>query len=152
MIVADQNDLCIGHRLPQLLGIQHTLIIPISLVELAKILPASMRILQADLALHSSQGMKFCRTSPYSKIYRGCHNPARLTSTSRTPYAPMFSSRRTLPNHPPKNLTVATSGASGALFLRHFLLAVAADNRIETVNFIASDSALRVMAEELDLK
>jgi len=57
-----------------------------------------------------------------------------------------------LPNHPPKNLTVATSGASGALFLRHFLLAVAADNRIETVNFIASDSALRVMAEELDLK
>jgi 4-hydroxy-3-polyprenylbenzoate decarboxylase len=64
----------------------------------------------------------------------------------------MFSSRRTLPNHPPKNLTVATSGASGALFLRHFLLAVAADNRIETVNFIASDSALRVMAEELDLK
>jgi flavin prenyltransferase len=64
----------------------------------------------------------------------------------------MFSSRRTLPNHPPKNLTVATSGASGALFLRHFLLTVAADNRIETVNFIASDSALRVMAEELDLK
>jgi len=64
----------------------------------------------------------------------------------------MFSSRRTLPNHPPKNLTVATSGASGALFLRHFLLAVAADNRIETVNFIASDSALRVMAEELDIK
>jgi 4-hydroxy-3-polyprenylbenzoate decarboxylase len=57
-----------------------------------------------------------------------------------------------LPNHPPKNLTVATTGASGAIFLRHFLLAVAADNRIETVNFIASDSALRVMAEELDLK
>jgi 4-hydroxy-3-polyprenylbenzoate decarboxylase len=57
-----------------------------------------------------------------------------------------------LPNHPPKNLTVATTGASGAIFLRHFLLTVAADERIETVNFIASDSALRVMAEELDLK
>ena len=57
-----------------------------------------------------------------------------------------------MPNHSPKNLTIATTGASGALFLRHFLLAVEADNRIETVNFIASDSALRVMAEELGLK
>src|ERR1700751_3618969 len=57
-----------------------------------------------------------------------------------------------LPNHPPKNLTVATTGASGAIFLRHFLLAVGRDARVETVNFIASDSALRVMAEELGLK
>jgi flavin prenyltransferase len=57
-----------------------------------------------------------------------------------------------LPNHPPRNLTVATTGASGAIFLRHFLLAVQRDERIETVNFIASDSALRVLAEELDLK
>jgi flavin prenyltransferase len=57
-----------------------------------------------------------------------------------------------LPNHPPKNLTVAATGASGAIFLRHFLQAVARDERIETVNFIASDSALRVMAEELDIK
>jgi 4-hydroxy-3-polyprenylbenzoate decarboxylase len=55
-------------------------------------------------------------------------------------------------NHPPQNLTVATTGASGAIFLRHFLLAVACDERVQTVNFIASDSALRVMAEELDLK
>jgi flavin prenyltransferase len=57
-----------------------------------------------------------------------------------------------LPNHPPKNLTVATTGASGAIFLRHFLLAVERDERVRAVNFIASDSALRVMAEELDLK
>ena len=57
-----------------------------------------------------------------------------------------------MPNHPPQNLTVATTGASGAIFLRHLLLAVARDQRVETVNFIASDSALRVMAEELDLK
>jgi len=55
-------------------------------------------------------------------------------------------------NHPPQNLTVATTGASGAIFLRHFLLAVERDHRIQTVNFIASDSALRVMAEELDIK
>jgi flavin prenyltransferase len=56
-----------------------------------------------------------------------------------------------LPN-PPKNLTIATTGASGAIFLKHFLLTVARDKRVETVNFIASDSALRVMAEELKIK
>jgi len=57
-----------------------------------------------------------------------------------------------LPSHLPQNLTIATTGASGAIFLRHFLLAVEREQRIQTVNFIASDSALRVMAEELDLK
>jgi len=57
-----------------------------------------------------------------------------------------------LPNHPPQNLIIATTGASGAIFLRHFLLAVERDERVRNVNFIASDSALRVMAEELDLK
>jgi 4-hydroxy-3-polyprenylbenzoate decarboxylase len=57
-----------------------------------------------------------------------------------------------LPNDPPQNLTVATTGASGAIFLRQLLLAVEGERRVETVNFIASDSALRVMAEELGLK
>ena len=57
-----------------------------------------------------------------------------------------------MPNHPPQNLTVATTGASGAIFLRHFLLAVERDERVQNVNFIASDSALRVLAEELHLK
>jgi flavin prenyltransferase len=57
-----------------------------------------------------------------------------------------------LPNHPPENLTVATTGASGAIFLRHFLLAVERDESVQTVNLIASDSSLRVLAEELDLK
>jgi len=57
-----------------------------------------------------------------------------------------------LPNHPPQNLTIATTGASGSLFLKHFLLAVERDQRVQTVNFIASDSALRVMAEELGLR
>jgi len=74
----------------------------------------------------------------------------RLTSTSVRPYAPEFEGF--LPNQPAKNLTVATTGASGAIFLRHFLLAVTGDKRIETVNFITSDSALRVMAEELGIK
>ena len=57
-----------------------------------------------------------------------------------------------MPSVPAKNLTVATTGASGAIFLRHLLRSVAEDERVETVNFIASDSALRVMAEELELK
>ncbi len=57
-----------------------------------------------------------------------------------------------LPSHPPQNLTVATTGASGSLFLKQLLLAVERDQRVQTVNFIASDSALRVMAEELGLR
>ena len=38
------------------------------------------------------------------------------------------------------------------MFLRQLLLTVERDARIRTVNFIASDSALRVMAEELSIK
>ncbi len=49
------------------------------------------------------------------------------------------------------NLTIATTGASGSLFLRELLRVVEQDARIGTVNFIASDSSLRVMAEELEL-
>jgi 4-hydroxy-3-polyprenylbenzoate decarboxylase len=52
----------------------------------------------------------------------------------------------------PQNLTIATTGASGALFARHLLLTVEHDSRVQTVNFIASDSALRVIAEELGLR
>jgi 4-hydroxy-3-polyprenylbenzoate decarboxylase len=57
-----------------------------------------------------------------------------------------------LPNLPPQNLTIATTGASGSVFLRQLLLAVERDKRVQTVNFIASDSALRVMAEELGIQ
>lgn len=57
-----------------------------------------------------------------------------------------------MPKHPAQNLTVATTGASGALFLKHLLVAVERDRRVRTVNFIASDSALRVLAEELGLR
>ncbi len=57
-----------------------------------------------------------------------------------------------MPNYPPQNITVATTGASGSIFLKHFLLAVERDKRIQAANFIASDSALRVMAEELGLR
>ncbi len=53
---------------------------------------------------------------------------------------------------PPENLTVATTGASGSIFLKYLLLTVEHDDRVKTVNFIASDSALRVMAEELGIE
>ena len=52
----------------------------------------------------------------------------------------------------PQNLTVATTGASGSLFLRQLLLALERDPRVKTVNFIASDNALRVLAEELSIR
>ena len=57
-----------------------------------------------------------------------------------------------MPANEPHNLTVATTGASGSIFLKHLLLAVERDARVKTVNFIASDSALRVLAEELSLR
>jgi len=52
----------------------------------------------------------------------------------------------------PENLTVATTGASGSIFLKHFLLTLERDPRVKTVNFIASDSGLRVLAEELGVE
>jgi flavin prenyltransferase len=75
-------------------------------------------------------------------------------------YAPILNTLRQLsqlrgyrlPERTPQNLTIATTGASGSLFLRQLLLAVDRDRRVKTVNFIASDSALRVMAEELGLR
>ena len=52
----------------------------------------------------------------------------------------------------PQNLTVATTGASGSVFLQQFLLAVECDSRVKVVNLIASDGGLRVLAEELALR
>ncbi len=49
-------------------------------------------------------------------------------------------------------LTLATTGASGAIFAREMLKLLDLDQRVATVNFVPSDSALRVMAEELGLK
>lgn len=64
----------------------------------------------------------------------------------------LFPRRNQVQTRSPVNLTVATTGASGSLFLQHFLRAADRDKRIQNVNFIASDSALRVMAEELNLR
>ena len=49
------------------------------------------------------------------------------------------------------NLTVAITGASGAVFGRELLAALDVDERVRHVNFIPSESSLRVLAEELHL-
>src|SRR5215469_555758 len=51
----------------------------------------------------------------------------------------------------PRILTVAVTGASGAIFVKHLLEALDQDERVGTVNLIFSDSGLRVMAEELGI-
>jgi flavin prenyltransferase len=47
------------------------------------------------------------------------------------------------------HLTVAITGASGAIFGRELLRALEADSRVARVHFIASENSLRVLAEEL---
>lgn len=49
------------------------------------------------------------------------------------------------------NLTVAITGASGAILTREALRALEADERVSRVYFVASENSLRVMAEELGL-
>jgi 4-hydroxy-3-polyprenylbenzoate decarboxylase len=49
----------------------------------------------------------------------------------------------------PVELTVAITGASGAVFGRELLRALEADARVKRVHFVASENSLRVIAEEL---
>jgi 4-hydroxy-3-polyprenylbenzoate decarboxylase len=49
------------------------------------------------------------------------------------------------------NLTVAITGASGAIFGRELLRALEADERVARVHFVASENSLRVLAEELGI-
>jgi len=60
--------------------------------------------------------------------------------------------RATQPTSPhPSRLTLAVTGASGALFAVEMLRALAADSRVVKVDFIPSEASLRVFAEELHL-
>ena len=52
---------------------------------------------------------------------------------------------------PSSNLTLAITGASGSIYAREMLRALAADERITKVNLIVSENSLRVLAEELQL-
>ena len=47
------------------------------------------------------------------------------------------------------NLTVAITGASGAVLCQELLCALEADDRVQRVHFVASENSLRVIAEEL---
>ncbi len=47
------------------------------------------------------------------------------------------------------HLTVAVTGASGAIFGRELLRVLEADERVARVHFVASENSLRVIAEEL---
>src|SRR5438270_4127015 len=51
----------------------------------------------------------------------------------------------------PENLVIAATGASGAVFAREILRATEKDGRVKRVDFIASDGAMRVFAEELGI-
>ena len=48
-------------------------------------------------------------------------------------------------------ITIAITGASGAIFAREMLRALEADDRVTRVHFIATDNSLRVLAEELEI-
>jgi flavin prenyltransferase len=59
-----------------------------------------------------------------------------------------------MPSAAPANLrtlTVAVTGASGSLFVKHLLDVLDRDDRVGVVNLILSDNGLRVMAEELGI-
>jgi 4-hydroxy-3-polyprenylbenzoate decarboxylase len=55
------------------------------------------------------------------------------------------------PPQAPRNITLAVTGASGSIYAAEILRALAADARVVKINFVVSDSALRVFAEELSL-
>ncbi len=50
------------------------------------------------------------------------------------------------------NLTLAVTGASGAVFAGAMLRLLAAEDRVRRVDVVVTDSALRVLAEEMDLQ
>lgn len=50
-----------------------------------------------------------------------------------------------------RNLTLGITGASGAVFAIEMMKMLEAEERVGKVNLVASDSALRVMAEEMEI-
>jgi 4-hydroxy-3-polyprenylbenzoate decarboxylase len=50
-----------------------------------------------------------------------------------------------------RNLTLGITGASGAIFAVEMLKILETDERVGKVNLVVSDSALRVMAEEMEI-
>ena len=52
---------------------------------------------------------------------------------------------------PTRNITLAVTGASGSIYAAEMLRALATDERVGHINFVASENSLRVFAEELSL-
>src|SRR5215471_8434013 len=52
---------------------------------------------------------------------------------------------------PSRNITLAVTGASGSIYAAEMLRALASDERVAHINFVASENSLRVFAEELSL-
>src|ERR1700733_10109449 len=50
-----------------------------------------------------------------------------------------------------QNITLAVTGASGSIYAAEMLRALVADPRVARIHFVASESALRVFATELQL-
>ncbi len=50
-----------------------------------------------------------------------------------------------------RNITLAVTGASGSIYAAEILRALSSDTRVAKVNFVVSESALRVFAEEMNL-
>jgi 4-hydroxy-3-polyprenylbenzoate decarboxylase len=75
-------------------------------------------------------------------------NPAAVRGIRTLAIAPMAGP---LYSDVSMNLTVAITGASGAVFGQRLLIALDADPRVSRIHFIASESALRVLAEEMQL-
>jgi 4-hydroxy-3-polyprenylbenzoate decarboxylase len=55
------------------------------------------------------------------------------------------------PSAPTRNITLAVTGASGSIYAVEMLRALASDERVSHINFVASENSLRVFAEELSL-
>lgn len=51
-----------------------------------------------------------------------------------------------------QNLTLAITGASGAIYAREMLRLLTADDRVERIHLVVSESAMRVLAEEMELR
>ncbi|HEY2039989.1 MAG TPA: UbiX family flavin prenyltransferase [Edaphobacter sp.] len=51
----------------------------------------------------------------------------------------------------PCNITLAVTGASGSVYAAEMLRALASDDRVSHIHFVASESSLRVFAEEMNL-
>ena len=49
------------------------------------------------------------------------------------------------------NITLAVTGASGSIYAAEMLRSLATDDRVSHIHFVASESSLRVFAEELGL-